>query len=48
MHIYMSLLVRKLVFLIIIIISISKEDNIIIMTASLPYCPPMDTENDYY
>ena len=47
MQIYMSVLVRKLVF-IIIIISISKEDNIFIMTASLPCGPPMNTNNDYY
>ena len=34
--------------IIIIIISIFKEDNIFSMTASLPYSPPMNTDNDYY
>ena len=34
--------------LIIIIISIFKEDDIFSITASLPYGPPMNTDIDYY
>ena len=32
----------------IIIISLVKEDNVLCMIASLPYGPPMNTDNDYY
>ena len=34
--------------IIIIIISIFKEDNIFSMTANLPFSPLMNTDNDYY
>ena len=34
--------------LIIIIISIFKEDNVFSITASLPYGPPVNTDIDYY
>ena len=34
--------------IIIIIISIFKEDNIFSITASLPYGPPVNTDIDYY
>ena len=34
--------------LIIIIISIFKEDNVFSIIASLPYGPPMNTDIDYY
>ena len=34
--------------IIIIIISISKEDNVFSIIASLPYGPPMNTDIDYY
>ena len=34
--------------MIIIIISIFKEDNGFSMTAYLPYGPPMNTDNEYY
>ena len=34
--------------LIIIIISIFKEDNVFSITASLPYGPPVNTDNHYY
>ena len=33
---------------IIIIISIFKEDNVFSITASLPYGPPANTDIDYY
>ena len=36
------------IVIIIIIISVSKEDNMLSMTANLPYGPPMNTDNDYY
>ena len=32
----------------IIIISIFKEDNVLSMTANLPYGPQMNTDTDYY
>ena len=35
-------------FIIIIIISIFKEDNVFSITASLPYGPPVNTDIDYY
>ena len=45
-------MVRKPVFrviiIIIIIISIFKEDNVFSITASLPYGPPVNTDIDYY
>ena len=34
--------------IIIIIISIFKEDNVFSIIASLPYGPPMNTDIDYY
>ena len=34
--------------IIIIIISIFKEDNVFSITASLPYGPPVNTDTDYY
>ena len=34
--------------IIIIIISIFKEDNVFSITASLPYGPPVNTAIDYY
>ena len=34
--------------IIIIIISIFKEDNVLSITASLPYGPPVNTDIDYY
>ena len=34
--------------MIIIIISIFKEDNVFSIIASLPYGPPMNTDIDYY
>ena len=34
--------------LIVIIISIFKEDNVFSMIASLPYGPPVNTDIDYY
>ena len=34
--------------IIIIIISIFKEDNVFSITASLPYGPPVNTDIDYY
>ena len=34
--------------IIIIIISIFKEDNVFSMIASLPYGPPVNTDIDYY
>ena len=39
--------VRDLI-IIIIIISIFKEDNVFSITASLPYGPPVNTDIDYY
>ena len=43
-----NLCLRKIIFLIIIIISISKEDNVLSMTANLPIGPLMHTDNGYY
>ena len=34
--------------ILIIIISIFKEDNVFSITASLPYGPPVNTDIDYY
>ena len=34
--------------IIIIIISIFKENNVFSMTANLPYSPPVNTDIDYY
>ena len=34
--------------IIIIIISIFKEDNVFSISASLPYGPPVNTDIDYY
>ena len=42
-----SLLIR-IALIIIIIISIFKEDNVFSITASLPYGPPVNTNIDYY
>ena len=35
-------------YILIIIISIFKEDNVFSIIASLPYGPPMNTDIDYY
>ena len=35
-------------YVIIIIISIFKEDNVFSITASFPYGPPVNTDIDYY
>ena len=37
-----------IIIIIIIIISIFKEDNVFSITASLPYGPPVNTDIDYY
>ena len=37
-----------LVVIIIIILSIFKEDDVFSITASLPYGPPVNTDIDYY
>ena len=39
---------RLISLIIIIIISIFKEDNVFSITASLPYGPPVNTDIDYY
>ena len=39
---------KVLQIIIIIIISIFKEDNVFSITASLPYGPPVNTDTDYY
>ena len=39
---------KYLIIIIIIIISIFKEDNVFSIIASLPYGPPMNTDTDYY
>ena len=36
------------IIIIMIIISIFKEDNVFSITASLPYGPPVNTDIDYY
>ena len=38
----------KVIIIIIIIISIFKEDNVFSITASLPYRPPVKIDIDYY
>ena len=38
----------SIIIMIIIIISIFKEDNVFSITASLPYGPPVNTDIDYY
>ena len=38
----------KQIIIIIIIISIFKEDNVFSITASLPYAPPVNTDIDYH
>ena len=43
-----SLVCVGLGLIIIIIISIFKEDNVFSITASLPYGPPVNTDTDYY
>ena len=40
--------VQPFQIIIIIIISIFKEDNVFSIIASLPYGPPMNTDIDYY
>ena len=40
--------IYKIIIIIIIIISIFKEDNVFSITASLPYGPPVNTDIDYY
>ena len=42
------MVLRRLHVLIIIIISIFKEENVFSITASLPYGPPVNTNIDYY
>ena len=37
-----------MIMIIIIIISIFKENNVFSITASLPYGPPVNTDTDYY
>ena len=37
-----------IIIIIIIIISIFKEDNVFSITASLPYGPPVNKDIDYY
>ena len=37
-----------IIIIIIIIISIFKEDNVFSIIASLPYGPPVNTDIDYY
>ena len=37
-----------IIIIIIIIISIFKEDNVFSITTSLPYGPPVNTDIDYY
>ena len=37
-----------MIIIIIIIISIFKEDNVFSMIARLPYSPPVNTDIDYY
>ena len=39
---------KSIIKIIIIIISIFKEDNVFSIIASLPYGPPMNTDIDYY
>ena len=39
---------RTSALIIIIVISIFKEDNVFSITASLPYGPPVNTDIDYY
>ena len=41
-------LFKKSFIIIIIIISLFKEDNVFSITASLPYGPPVNTDIDYY
>ena len=38
----------RVLIIIIIIISIFKEDNVFSISASLPYGPPVNTDLDYY
>ena len=45
---FMSARCHRLMIIIIIIISIFKEDNVFSIIASLPYGPPMNTDIDYY
>ena len=42
------IIIKKKIKIIIIIISIFKEDNVFSIIASLPYGPPMNTDIDYY
>ena len=42
------IIIMILLLLIIIIISIFKEDNVFSISASLPYCPPVNTDIGYY
>ena len=44
----MNLLLTDVIIMIIIIISIFKEDNVISIIASLPYGPLVNTDIDYY
>ena len=42
------MLLTDVIIIIIIIISIFKEDNLFSIIASLPYGPPVNTDIDYY
>ena len=42
------MLLTDVIIIIIIIISIFKEDNVFSIIASLPYGPPVNTYIDYY
>ena len=44
----MEIAIYRWLFIIIIIISIFKEDNVFSIIASLPYGPPVNTDIDYY
>ena len=43
-----NLSIGAMLIIIIIIISIFKEDSVFSITASLPYGPPVNTDIDYY
>ena len=45
---YLKYWLNRIIILIIIIISIFKEDNVFSMIDSLPYGPPVNTDIDYY
>ena len=45
---YLKYWLNRIIILIIIIISIFKEDNVFSMIDSLPYGPPVNTDIEYY